>query len=339
LNTDLRALPKIPEGQTTELWDAVLRSVGFLFKVALLISLPITLVSFLVSNQYRSTATLLPEDLQAASSAFAALSNVANLLGASPGGYEKLYPTMVGSETVLRDIIYRRRRIEGFSGPVDLIGFWKIEESTSLEQYERALKRLRRDLDISIDNKTDIVTVSLATADAALSAQIVQEIIIGTDAFLRHQHRTYASEQGRWIDSRLSRVQADLRGAEDSLRIFRQVNRVVASPSLVLAESRLVRQVDLNSALFLELSRQRELTKIDEIKNVPVLNVLDSARVSAIIDSPNRPIIGILSFMLSFLGGLAFIAVRLSYPREVSATAAWVRDVSGRVLAFVRFRR
>ncbi len=339
MNTDLRALPKIPEGETTELWDAVLRSIGFLFKVAFLISLPVTLGSLLVSNKYRSTATLLPEDLQSASSALSALSNVASLLGASPGGYEKLYPTIVGSETVLRDVIYRPRRIEGFSDSVNLVRFWRIKEKTTLKEYDRALEKLRRDLDISVDNKTNIVTVSLATTDAELSAQIVKEITDGTDAFLRHQHRTYASEQGRWIDSRLSQVEADLRNAEDSLRRFRQVNRVIGSPSLVLAEARLVRQVDLNSALFLELSRQRELTKIDEIKNVPVLNVLDSARVSALPDSPNRVMIAILSFILPFLGTLAFVAVRASYPQQVSDAADWVRHLSGRVTAFVKFSR
>ncbi len=339
MNTHLPAVPEIPEGEGAGLWDAALSSVGFLFKFTFLTSFLVTLGSLLVSNKYRSTATLLPEDLQAASSALAALSNVANLLGASPGGYEKLYPTILTSEMVLRDVIYRPRRIEGFSDSVDLVGFWRIKESTPLEEYERALKRLRRDLDISIDNKTNIVTVSLATTDAALSAQIVKEIVIGTDAFLRYQHRSYASEQGRWIDSRLSQVQADLRSAEDSLRTFRQINRAIASPALLLAESRLARQVDLNSALFLELSRQRELTKIDEIKNVPVLNVLDSARVAAIHDSPDRVLIAVVSFILAFLGGLAFVAVRASYPRQVSGAGEWFRHLSGRVLAFVKFSR
>jgi uncharacterized protein involved in exopolysaccharide biosynthesis len=338
LNTDVPALPEIPEGESG-LWNAALRSVGSLFKVAFLISLLVTLGSFLVSNKYRSTATLLPEDLQSASSALAALSNVASLIGVPSTGFEKLYPTIVSSEAVLRRVIYRPRQIEGFPGTVDLVEFWGIEEDTPLEEYERALKRLRRDLDVSVDSKTDVVTVSLATSDSTLSAQIVQEIILGTDAFLRHQHRTYATEQGRWIDSRLSQVQADLRHAEDSLRTFRQVNRVIASPPLVLAESRLVRQVDLNSALFLDLSRQREATKIDEIKNVPVLNVLDYARISAIPDSPDRVLIAIVSFILSFLGGLAFIAVRGSYPREVSAAADWLRHLSGRLVAFMKFSR
>src|SRR5207249_2335576 len=109
--------------------------------------------------------------------------------------------------------------------------------------------------------------------------------------------------------------------------------------TLLLAESRLARQVDLNSALFLELSRQRELTKIDEIKNVPVLNVLDSARVSAIVDSPNRVLIGGLSFVLSLLGGLAFVAVRLSYPRQLSTVVDRMRHLLGRILALVRFWR
>src|SRR6266550_5733641 len=338
LSADLRALPEIPEGESG-LWNAALRSVGSLFKVAFLISVLVTVGSLLVSNKYRSTATLLPEDLQSASSALAALSNVASLIGVPSAGFEKLYPTIVSSEAVLRRVIYRPRRIEGFLGTVDLVEFWGIAEDTPVEEYERALKRLRRDLDVSIDSKTEVVTVSLATSDSTLSAQIVQEIILGTDAFLRHQHRTYASEQGRWIDSRLSQVQADLRRAEDSLRTFRQINRVIASPPLLLAESRLVRQVDLNSALFLDLSRQREATKIDEIKNVPVLNVLDSARVSALPDSPNRVMIAILSFILPFLGTLAFVAVRASYPQQVSDAADWVRHLSGRVTAFVKFSR
>src|SRR6266550_5446495 len=95
LNTDLQPLPEIPQREGAGLWDTATRFGTSLLKVALLVSLVITLASFLVPNKYRSTATLLPEDTQAGSSILAALSSVANLVGAPVSGYEKLYPTIV----------------------------------------------------------------------------------------------------------------------------------------------------------------------------------------------------------------------------------------------------
>jgi uncharacterized protein involved in exopolysaccharide biosynthesis len=62
------------------------------------------------------------------------------------------------------------------------------------------------------------------------------------------------------------------------------------SPDLVVKEQRLLRAVDLSTSLYLDLKRRYEIAKVDEIKNVPLLNILDSARPAALKSSPRRTV-------------------------------------------------
>ena len=83
--------------------------------------------------------------------------------------------------------------------------------------------------------------------------------------------------------------------------LFLETNKAVASPSLKLKKQSLQREIDLQSQLYLSLSDQFELSKIDEKDNTSSIFLLDSADVSS-----NKNGISLLRaliylFILSFL--------------------------------------
>lgn len=105
-------------------------------------------VSLLLPNYYKLTAIILPETDKSKLASLSQISALASLAGVNIGEIplEQLYPTIVMSEAVLKEVIYAKYQTEKYSQPVDLIEYWAIKGSTPLRAYELALKRLQGDL-------------------------------------------------------------------------------------------------------------------------------------------------------------------------------------------------
>ena len=124
------------------------------------------------------------------------------------------------------------------------------------------LKALRDGLEVSLDNKTSVLSISLLTQEPKLSADIVNAVASELDLFVRTKRTTNASEERKWIEGRLKEVKNDLEKSENALEDFRETNRRVSdSPQLLLEQERFIREVQINSTLYTELKRQYELRK------------------------------------------------------------------------------
>jgi uncharacterized protein involved in exopolysaccharide biosynthesis len=160
--------------------------------------------------------------------------------------------------------------------------------------------------------------MSIETEEPQLSADILNNTISVADRFIRTQRNTNASEQRKWIEARLVEVQTDLSKAEDSLKVFREKNRIViGSPQLMLDQERLLRDVQINSTMYVELKRQYELAKIEEIRTTPIINVLDYGRAAAKKERPKRSIIVLVSMMLAFIGSCGYRIVEKLYSEKI----------------------
>ena len=138
------------------------------------------------------------------------------------------------------------------------------------------------------------------------------------DKFIRTKKKTNASEQRKFIEGRLSEVKSDLEQSENRLKDFRETNRIIASsPQLILEQERLLREVQINTTLYTELKKQYEIIKIEEIKNIPLISVMDYARPAAKKDKPKRSIIVLTSLLLSFLGSACYVFVREEYGKQI----------------------
>jgi uncharacterized protein involved in exopolysaccharide biosynthesis len=273
-------------------------------RITALATVAAIVVSLLLPEYFRSSATLLPETETNKLAALGGLSDLAALAGISVGGegsLAKLYPTIMKSESVLRNVILAEYQTMEHKTPVSLIKFWEIEEETPELDYEHALKALRDALEVSLDTKTSIVTVAIETREPQLSADIVNKVLQELDGFIRTQRTTSASEQRKWIEGRLGQVKDDLERSENTLKEFRQKNRrITDSPNLLLEQGRLQREVEINSTLYTELKKQFEIAKIEEIKNIPIINVMDPGKPAARKANPKRMMIVAMVFFASF---------------------------------------
>ncbi len=280
------------------------------------------IISLLLPEYFKSTAVLLPETEKSKLAGLGGLSDLAALAGVNVGGegsLAKLYPTIIKSEAVLTNVIYTKYKTEKFKEPVNLIQYWEIAGKTPEWSYEVALKSLGEALQVGLDNKTSVVTISMETREPQLSADIINGVTSELDKFIRTKRTTKATEQRKWIEDRLDEVKQDLQRSENALKEFREKNRrVLDSPQLLLEQERLIREITINATLYTELKKQYEIVKIEEIKNIPIISVMDEARPAAKKERPKRAMIVLTSLFLSLIGGLVYVLVEHRYNDRIA---------------------
>ena len=297
-----------------------------IIRFTLLFACVLTAGSFLIANKYAATAVILPDvDVLSAAQKLGSLQDIASSVGLNLGvtSPSQLYPDILVSETILIPVIRRQYGGGDLRAPEDLIRFWGFSADDSLLSLERCLRRLREHvLSVDVNKKTGILALTVETSNPYLSSDVANEMVYQLDRYQRNFRRTNASEQRKFLDQRLGEVDGDLKNAEEHLKNFREKNRrVLDSPQLLLEQDRMEREVMLNSTLFVELKKQYELVKLDEIKNTPVVQVLDPARPPAEKTSPKRSVIFVLSALLAAVLSSAYWILSeyvRSYPRRES---------------------
>ncbi|MFI5250962.1 MAG: hypothetical protein ACHQQQ_00905 [Bacteroidota bacterium] len=272
-------------------------------------------IMLLIHNTYQAHATVMPDiTTMSLADKLGSLQEMASAAGLNIGQTSptELYPDIIMSETVLKKIIYDKYQTEKFDTTVNLIDFFQIDEKTENLRYEKCLTKLQKSvISVSLDKKTFMVEVDIETKEPKLSADIANNILDELDIFQRNFRKTNATEQRKFLEQRLDEVSRDMAKAEDNLKNFRETNRrVEQSAQLLLEQDRLTREVELNTALFIELKKQYEMVKLDEIKNTPVVLVLDTARVPAEKSGPHRTVTVLAGMVLLFLFASAWYSTK-----------------------------
>ena len=211
-------------------------------------------------------------------------------------------------------VIYAKYKTEKFLDSVNLIQYFKIKPNKSLpanlqkrQEFLTSYKALNANISTDIDRMTKILTMTVKMPEPELSANIVNNIAESLDNYIRTKRKSYASEQRDYIEKRLFQVKDSLTIAENTLKDFSEQNRMVMqSPELMLQQARLARKVQIIGAVFIELSKQLEIAKIDEVKNTPVLNIKELAKDPILKAGPKRLNSLILIIFLSAIFSIAY---------------------------------
>ncbi|HUI30649.1 MAG TPA: hypothetical protein VLX91_10560 [Candidatus Acidoferrales bacterium] len=287
------------------------------FNVSVLV-LGLFALLFFVQPYYVSSITILP-DYGSKETTLSQLSSLASLAGVSVGQGTPtgVYQNLLTSEAVLYPVIYARYKTEKYPDSVNLIQYFKVRAHDNLpkdlQEREMFLTEFRSLVETRIttdlDRMTNILAVSVRMPEANLSSDVVNNIVNSLDSYIRTKRKSFATDQMEYIERRMTQVKDSLTDAENRLTNFREQNRLVMqSPELLLEQSRLTRNVEILDAVFLELSKQHELAKIDQIKDTPVVNITDYAKNPIVKAGPRRLSLLVTILLLSGLfSGLYFM--------------------------------
>ncbi len=123
------------------------------------------------------------------------------------------------------------------------------------------------------------ITISISKYPL-LSKQISESVYKSIINYSNQVTNIKGKEKRSFIEGRLLTVKADLEHAEKKMQTFRENNKVLNSPSLILKSDRLERDIRLYAQLYISLSDQLEIAKIDEKDFTSSVFLLDNATLS-----------------------------------------------------------
>ncbi len=269
--------------------------------------------SFLMPATYEAVTSIIPAPTRDGMSALSQLgANLADLGLRTPGSsdYSTMYPEIVRSRRVLNSVLDRSYSVRSDGSPVPFIDVLQ-PKGDGLRRRELAFRKMRRQVDAVLDNRTGVLTIRVRAPEPHIAAGIANSLDSLLQDFTVSAATSQAGQNRRFIEGRLAEISSSLARAEEDLRRFREGNlRIGNAPRLLLEEGRLTRAVREQEEIYLTLQRQRELAKIEENRDVPTLNVLDPAATPVFRHSPKRAVMSIIGLLIGALVSFAFIAIR-----------------------------
>ncbi|MDZ4257991.1 MAG: GNVR domain-containing protein [Gemmatimonadales bacterium] len=294
---------------------AIVTGVGIVLSLAIALLRPTT---------YTTTFTFLPQAQQDQNRAgLASLAGQFGLNLGSLGGTEQspqLYADLLVTRGVLSPIATGSFHVDhDESSQMPLSAFLKVRGDDSAVVIDETLQSLREDvISTSVASRTTgVVTVRVRTKSRYVSLGIADRLLIGLNNFNLITRQSQAREERRFTEARLAEAQVELRTAEDKLQRFLENNRQFnSSAALQFQQDRLQRDVQLQQQVVASLAQQYEENRIREVRDTPVITVIDTPILAARPDARFRALIILLGAVAAF--GLTSMVVMV---RET-----WIRD-------------
>jgi len=264
--------------------------------------------------------------------ALAALAGVSSK-GDDPSAYLQ---DIILSNNMLKSILAEKWKVSkalpDTSTPVDLQTLWKIKPDTTKEDWQihleygmlGALKKGKY-IVFSQEKKSGVITLSTEFQDPQVSYDVNNFIYNQLNDILKNKMHFKASENRKFTEERLAEVKENLKEAEENLRRFRQRNRLRMDPLDELEDARFQRDVFMNQEIMIQLQKQYEIAKIDEARDMPVLDVIDIPMKPIYKSKPKKK-------MIVLAGGAAavFFAIlaAIFYDIFLEKRAAWRKHAS-----------
>lgn len=191
------------------------------------------------------------------------------------------------------------------------------EEMPAADQLRNAVDRLRGQVSAGSDLSSGLVRLRTRAEWPELAVQINRRMIDLLHEFNVARRQTQASAEREFIESRMAEAEAEYLDAESKLRAFLESNRAItASPQLMFEQNRLQRRVTLREQIYSSLAESYEQARIDEVRNTPVVTVVDRPEGSARKAPPGLLVLMAVAGVLGLLAGTALAALLESMQRS-----------------------
>jgi uncharacterized protein involved in exopolysaccharide biosynthesis len=292
---------------------------------SLFLFLLVVIVTLLLPRTYTVASSFTPQSERASSNlaGIAAQFGVA-LPSADAGANPDFYVELLESRRILAETIQGKYTFPSDTGEVSgtLIDILGIEGETEAEREEMALRRVAGMLEAELDRPSGVVTFEVETENPHLSAQIAQRLLDLLNRFNLETRQSQAAAERRFTEVRLAEAQKELLGVENRLQAFLEANRDIGtSPLLRFREERLQREVDIRQAVVSALAQNFEQARIDEVRDIPVITVVESPQPPALPDARMLLLRGVLALVAGALLGslMAFFLAFLRASRTDTA--------------------
>jgi uncharacterized protein involved in exopolysaccharide biosynthesis len=270
-------------------------------------------IALVLPPTYTASTTFLPAVGSGSRTLAGGFAGLASQLGLSLGGENTFSPDFFAEVLTSRELL-RSVVLSEFDDPVmgqgsvrkPLLDILMAEGTTEEERVSDGIRGLAASVSQRVNRRTGIVTLSVSGPSAVLAADVANLMIELLNGFNLERLQSQSRQRRRFAGERLAEADEQLREAEAQHLRFLQTNRRLDdSPLLRFEENRLARQVQLRQEVVQTLTREFEEARIAEVRDTPLLTVIDRAVPPDRRSAPRRRLIAMLA---TFAGGLAALA-------------------------------
>ncbi len=235
----------------------------FIFKFVVIATLIGIIVSFILTQQFTATATILPPNTQQqamfgllSAGVIGSLTNLSGLGNILPGASSPsdLFAAIMQSDRIKDEIIKRFNLMKEF-------------KSKTMTDARKGLEKITK---ISV-NKEGIVSVSVFYKNKFLAAEIANAYIEELDKFNTQTTMTIGKKYRIFVEQRLKETTDSLISAEESLRKFQEQHRTVALD--IEIENAIAIIAKLKSEIVLREVQKGAVASISNLNNPYVTNI------------------------------------------------------------------
>jgi len=247
-----------------------------------------TYVQFIQVPQYVSSATVLLPPIGGGNSA---LSVLASQMGVSvPTDNQadlsspSLFPELLKSRTFAEKILDKKFYTKEFGKKLSLLAILTHGENPPAFSRDTLVTKALAPLGAMLNFEQDappstFSEIRVTASEPIFAKELAEETLAELEALNRFYKSKTVNEKTSFISNRIASVENDLEASEKTLKEFNERNRQISSPALLLDQSRLERDVEIQKGIYLTLKQQFELVKIEEVQKASIVQVLDKPQI------------------------------------------------------------
>jgi uncharacterized protein involved in exopolysaccharide biosynthesis len=237
----------------------------------------------LSSRVYKSSATFIPQGSEGSNAGLAAAASQFGIrVPAGSGAWgPAVYVEMLRSRALLEPIALDTIVVAEQGGRrVPLMELLEIDAPTLSRRLDLTVEELRGMISANEENRFGAVEVDVTSRWPSVSEALAERLLERVNEFNLQTRKSQAAAERQFVEIQAREAERALRDAEDRLQLFLQRNRSVGgSPELRFDQDRLQREVTLRQNLFTSWLQSREEARIREVRDTPVITVLEDPQL------------------------------------------------------------
>lgn len=239
------------------------------------------------------------------------------------GDSPQLYVNLLKSRQLLGAVVDSRFVTQGADSGRILMDVLRPNGSPDAIRREEAIDKLGRLTSVRAEPKVSMVQLSVSLPEPTLARDVNLRFLALVNEFNLRTRQSQASEERKFSGQRVEDLTQALRESEDRLQQFLQQNRDYRnSPVLSFQQERLARAVSQQQTLLNALRQSYEQAKMDEVRDTPVITVLEPPVLPARPDRRNLLAKVLLAGLLGALVGAVIATFREQWARSQSIDPA-----------------
>jgi len=306
------------------IYNLMVENLSFVLKFTFIVAVSSIIISLILPPKYETNSVILPYKSNQQSAGIGGLlqSSLGVNLGTSEGmNYERIFDDLFNSNDFIQNILYEY--VENKDGEnillIDLILDKDIDDTLTKTQLSLLAKSsfINNYLSVNYDSYKSLVYIRVSFHDEILALNIHNLVLEEFDNYLSVLKNTKIEQKNLKLNQKLKAVDLELKALEIKKENFITVNKnIIDSPFLTKELRVLEREISVKESIFLSLSSQIELNKVDLSLEKNNFRILNSPVLPLNPSFPKKKFIVIISTLMAFFISILLLLIRKGYYHE-----------------------